>query len=85
MCDCIEKVEEKLREDTGDPEDRVLHGFSFSENGIKDFIPIHTEYRKKKKDGSFGRKTAGRIIGAYCPICGKALSEEMEAAGEKGN
>jgi hypothetical protein len=64
MCDCITKAEKKLREDTGDPDARILCGFSF---------PIRTEYRKKKKDGSLGRRTQGHIIGAYCPICGKKI------------
>jgi hypothetical protein len=77
-------VEKKLREDTGDPDANILCGFSFSENGdIKDFIPIRTEYRKKKKDGSLGRRTEGHIIGAYCPICGKEIRLMSKDKGAK--
>jgi hypothetical protein len=84
MCDCISKVEKKLREDTGDPDAHILCGFSFPEDGsIKNFIPIRIEHRKKGKDGSLGRRwIEGHIIGAYCPICGKKIrlmSKENEA------
>jgi hypothetical protein len=89
MCDCIAKTEKKLREDTGDPDAYILCGFSFPEDGsIKNFIPIRIEYRKKKKDGSLGKRTEGNVVGAYCPICGKKIrwmSKEKEAVDEKGN
>jgi hypothetical protein len=78
MCNCIEKVHEKLREDTGDPEARVECSFSVTKDGIKEYIPIPITYRKKKKGGAFGNTVKGKIFGAYCPICGKELDTEAE-------
>jgi hypothetical protein len=74
-CNCIEEAEKKLRENTGDPEAEMETVFAFTESGIKTFIPIFITYRNKKKDGSFGKPTKGKIFGAYCPICGKELKE----------
>jgi hypothetical protein len=65
-----------LREDTSDPEARVETVFSFTEKDIDRCIPIGITYREKKKDGTFGKLVKGRILGAYCPICGKDLREK---------
>jgi hypothetical protein len=79
MCKCIEEVEKKLREVTGDPEVVVKTSFSFGANGItREYIPIAVTYRQKKKGGTFGRPLQGRIFGGYCPICGKELVEGIK-------
>jgi hypothetical protein len=84
MCDCIEKVEKKLREDTGDPHARILAVFGFGENGIEMSIPIPVRYRKKKKDGSFGKELNRNILGGYCPICGKKIQWKLTPKKEAG-
>jgi hypothetical protein len=73
MCNCIEKVQEKLREDTGDPKARIKFSFSFTKDGIKEYIPIPATYRERKKDGTFGDMEERIIVGAYCPICGESI------------
>lgn len=75
-CNCIEKAQELLREDTSDPEARVEAIFSFTEKGIDQCILIGITYRKKKKDDTFGKPVKGKILGTYCPICGKDLREK---------
>jgi hypothetical protein len=78
-CDCIEKVEEKLRTETGDPKAKIKTGFRFVAGksiAPDDFIPIAVHYRKKKKDGTFSTKRINHhILGAYCPFCGKKYKE----------
>jgi hypothetical protein len=78
LCDCIEILREQIREDTGDPEAHLVLGFSFNEGNVKVYTPVTFMYRKKKKDGSFGRKVEGSVFGAYCPICGTKLDEEAK-------
>jgi len=76
VCECIKKVEAKLRKDLGDPEANLKVEFAFvQKNGkavVDEFIPVYVSYRKKKKDGTLNlKKTDMYIKGAYCPFCGK--------------
>jgi hypothetical protein len=78
-CDCIEKIEAAIRKDTGDPEARFKVGFRFiKEKAIKPliYIPIEVSYRKRKKDGTFGRIKEMDMIGTFCPFCGKKIGEK---------
>ena len=76
-CKCIEKIEKKLRDDTGDNEAELVTGYNFpfanKSHTVEVFIPIQVKYRQKKKDGNFGNKKQYNIMGAYCPFCGKKL------------
>lgn len=54
MCDCFDKVEANLKENTGDPEASLNYMYampSFEKKPV-----IEATYRNKKKDGTFNKK-----------------------------
>lgn len=61
MCDCISKVDEKLK-DRGLQLERV---FSLGGNQVGESIPLHTS----RLDNS--RKAKLTIFPSYCPFCGE--------------
>lgn len=78
MCDCIEKVNEAIREQYEDPEASVNVGFSFGGNKLS-VKPsgLAMQFRKKKKDGSFQeKKTIVCITPVFCPFCGTEYKKE---------
>jgi len=84
MCDCLDKVNEAIREKYGDIEAEVNVGFSFSFAGETSTVRpsgLAAQYRKKKKDGTFAtKKTTVNITPVYCPFCGE---EYKKAANPK--
>jgi hypothetical protein len=74
-CDCIQKMNEKLREETGDPEARIVASYGKYYNEIEDFAHIETRYRKKLRNGELAkRETNHYVMGTYCPFCGRQLN-----------
>jgi hypothetical protein len=63
-CDCVEKLQQKLREATGDPGARVAFAFVFSVNGVDGHVQIPVV----RREGG-----AGGLFSGYCPICGKEI------------
>jgi hypothetical protein len=81
MCDCIEKVNEVIREQYEDPEASINVGFSFGGNKVT-VKPsgLAAQYRKKKKDGTFQeKKTTVSIVPGFCPFCGEEYKKEEAA------
>jgi hypothetical protein len=68
-CDCIEKVNKKLRSATGDPETSVSLMLTFPE--LKGIVYIPYTFREKKSNGRFGKEKAGKLALSKCPFCGK--------------
>jgi hypothetical protein len=80
MCTCFSKIQDQLRERTGDSTAsipaRVNFGFKIKQDGSPDFvIPIPCLYRPKKKNGEFRQITGGHLLfhAGFCPFCGEKL------------
>lgn len=75
--EAIEKAEEKMKEQTGDPE-AAFNPNLFFLDGIKKLV-ISGKYRKKNKRSADGfTKSYSEIstIAKFCPFTGKPLYEE---------
>jgi hypothetical protein len=73
-CDCIQKMNEELRRETGDPEARIVANYVIYRNEVEDFAHIEALYRKKLRNGELARlETKHYVIGSYCPFCGREL------------
>ena len=74
MCDCIDKVRKKLKEQTKDDVGilkNVSYTFSYGEILGTSFL-----YNARKKDGTKSKKlTEVTILFSYCPFCGKKFKE----------
>ena len=67
-CNCVEKINEKLREQTGDPEASISVMFGVD---LSSMVYIPYNYRTKKKDGTFSQKEKeGKLALNKCPFCG---------------
>lgn len=70
-CDCIKKIEGRLKEvDYHEASCRNI-SFTINENKMETGLTIPFSYRKKKKNGDFaqGKKTID-VESNYCPFCG---------------
>jgi hypothetical protein len=73
-CDCIRKLQQKLREDTGDSGASVAVAFVFSAHGVDGHVTIPVVRRVDEAGGSPGCVLdVGGFFGGYCPICGKEM------------
>jgi len=71
-CNCIEEINGKIKEATGDPEASLDILFTL-ENGINERLFIPYSYRNKKKDGTFTvNKKEGKLALGKCPFCGES-------------
>lgn len=68
-CDCIKKVEEKLKQASGDPNAKIDVMLTFPKMNERIYIPY--TFREKKKDGTFGKEKAGKLALTKCPFCGE--------------
>lgn len=68
-CDCIKQVNENLRKATGDPEARL--NVEYELPNLIQRVYVNFTYRKKKRDGSFGKEIEGHLSLGKCPFCGK--------------
>ena len=66
MCDCIDRVDEKLRADYGSRLDLML-----SLNGAPATVAIHTSLIEKRKGAR-----APFISAVFCPFCGEKYPEQ---------
>lgn len=77
MCDCFKRVEENLKELTGDKCARLNHVFDLSKDGVVKRPMIQGIYHRLKKDGTFCKEESVlQVSYEYCPFCGKKLEEE---------
>ena len=75
-CNCIEAVNNKIQEHSGDPEAKVQTTYFLEDGKIKEIPYVYGTARKKKKDGTLGKKPERfQVSYAYCPFCGKKISE----------
>lgn len=73
MCNCLEEINEKYREQTGDNYAGVCSIFSFDFGSLP---KLEAHHRFKKKDGTLiNRNITETIIPTYCPFCGKKYDE----------
>ena len=69
-CKCIEEVNARIRESSGDPEAGLTTLNKVVDNAIIETIAITLKIRDKNKDGTF-QKALERIgVVSYCPFCG---------------
>lgn len=76
-CNCINRVQEMLREKLGDPNAEMNGMYIFNEETHQmEFRPsITILYYKKKKDGTFNKKRDEMQLSyGYCPFCGKSIT-----------
>jgi hypothetical protein len=79
-CDCIDKVQEKLREHYGDPEAKLDKMWQFQEK-IVTIIPVYYSTRTKKKDGTLtARPKKEKLAASYCPFCGTKVDIKTETS-----
>lgn len=72
MCNCIEKINEKLREDSDDEFASLNTNMGIKGNKLQETIAITYQCRTKKKDGTMSdKKKTFTISGAFCPFCGE--------------
>jgi len=69
-CNCVEEINKKIREATGDPEASLNILFCLgNETTSRLYIPY--SYRTIKKDGTFTvNKEEGKLSLHRCPFCG---------------
>lgn len=70
MCDCIDKVQQKLAEHF--PEAKIDVGFQLGENSLS-VKPsgLGFEFQEFKKDGTpKPKKTHRSLVPTFCPFCG---------------
>jgi hypothetical protein len=66
MCECIETINEKLKEGDTNTALDIPMMLSLSENTVRaDRVSIKT-----RKINSKSRKKAQTVMGSYCPFCG---------------
>ena len=72
-CNCIEKINKKLIEQTKDKDAHIITTFGIRDNTMITVITIPVEYQEFKKDGTRKRyKTKGTIVVSHCPFCGNS-------------
>ena len=70
-CDCITKVNEKLRENFDDEKAEVSVALCLDNNVLDAYPALTATYHKKKKDGTYAdKKTEVSLRPSYCPFCG---------------
>ena len=83
QCDCIKKINEKLREETGDPEAQLNTMLQLSNGNRRICVPYL--YRQKKKDGSFTKEKDGFLALDKCPFCGTPAEPEKQLVKDDSN
>lgn len=79
MCNCIESVENNIREKTGDQLAQMRGTLGIDGNKLKFMPTIEVLYRKKKSDGTFAKnKTSIELAYDFCPFCGQPLYNKEE-------
>ena len=74
MCSCIDKVREKLKEQTKDDTGILKNVFRMPSCG--EILSTSFLYNARKKDGTKSKKlTTETILFVYCPFCGKKYKE----------
>lgn len=81
QCNCIEKINKKLVEATGDPNAHLDTLFSISDGQLM-FVPY--TYRPKKKDGTFQKEKSGELALSKCPFCGLSVKKSNDNSGPEG-
>lgn len=81
-CDCVKNVNEKLKNQTGDPEAGIDIDFVIIKNQFVSLPKVAASWRRRKKDGTLKAKPdPGSVFFQYCPFCGYRIQkEEKEAA-----
>jgi hypothetical protein len=66
MCDCVEKMNELLKEKNG----KIAQGFQYSKGGLT-LLPtfVSTEKIESRK------KAPPTVVANYCPFCGEKYPE----------
>ncbi len=80
-CDCIQKVNEKLKENLGtDAQLATAMSIDRKSHKVESVITVMAHYHKRKKDGTLQQKESVAWIRAeYCPFCGVKLEGEKSA------
>ena len=72
MCNCLEEINEKYKEHTGDEYAGVYSIYTLTYVTPR----IEAHHRFKKKDGTLiDRTVIEAIVPTYCPFCGKKYKE----------
>jgi hypothetical protein len=80
-CDCIHKVQEKLREHHGDEKAQLHLSFDWEHGRLISRIPIYYTTRTKKKDGTLTLRPKKKYLFAnYCPFCGSKIDIKTETS-----
>lgn len=78
MCNCIEKINKMIIDQTGDEKAKLNVVCSMgNDRTITVHIPVTYTARSRKKDGSFSKKNKTyTLFGSYCPFCGKKYDDK---------
>lgn len=81
MCNCMNDVNEKIKESTGDPNARVNAIYMLDGNTY----PAMSYFsRRKKANGDFTVKEyENAILPAFCPFCGKQYNGAKDTKHKK--
>ncbi len=69
-CDCLKRVNEKLKKTHKDDEAELDIMFTLSTDVNYRYFVTY-QYRDKKRDGSFTKPKTGKLALSKCPFCGK--------------
>jgi hypothetical protein len=76
-CNCIEEINEKLKEATGDSEAYIETSYAQMGNKFISFPLVQARYRKKKQDGTLKTKASSyQVVVTHCPFCGTPVTKE---------
>jgi hypothetical protein len=76
MCDCIEKINKKIREDSGDETAKLDTVFDVVDGKLTERMSMTYHCRQKNNSGILSdKKKTFSIQGAFCPFCSKPISD----------
>jgi hypothetical protein len=81
-CNCIEEINKKLREASGDPEAKLNVIYAFPDMDARICVPYLA--RDKKRDGTFTKEKDKMLALQKCPFCGTPVDDEVKESPAPG-
>lgn len=72
-CDCINKIDEKLRE-----QNLRLCGYAFVMPNFKPVITIQTEWIDEAKAPKGKKRSPTKMFASHCPFCGTKIENDNQ-------
>ena len=74
MCKCLNEIEKTICEKSEDPNAYIVSLLDFKTGVSKPSMQYR--FRKKKKNGEYGRENTVLLVPTFCPFCGIKYDEQ---------